>query len=104
MSKRERVRSEKSRIIGNPGPPGKRKPASEHLKSEAAIVAGIAKATLPPNPKVQWDEWIADYGRIRNLIEQTYPEMFREFNQRLFTPGGFYRGNSARERIWKTKS
>ena len=30
---------------------GRRKPASEHLKSEVAIVAGIAKATLPPNPK-----------------------------------------------------
>ncbi|HEX5282121.1 MAG TPA: FdhF/YdeP family oxidoreductase [Micropepsaceae bacterium] len=86
------------------GSVGKRKPASEHLKSEAAIVAGIAKATLPPNPKVLWDEWIADYGRIRDLIEQTYPEMFKDFNQRLFTPGGFYRGNSARERIWKTKS
>jgi molybdopterin-dependent oxidoreductase alpha subunit len=86
------------------GSVGKRKPASEHLKSEAAIVAGIAKATLPPNPKIQWDEWIADYGRIRDLIEQTYPEMFRDFNKRLFTPGGFYRGNSARERIWKTKS
>ena len=22
----------------------------------------------------------------------------------MFTPGGFYRGNSARERIWKTES
>src|SRR5438477_12962655 len=22
----------------------------------------------------------------------------------MFTPGGFYRGNAARERIWKTKS
>jgi len=83
---------------------GKRKPASEHLKSEAAIVAGIAKATLPPNPKTPWDEWIADYSRIRDLIEQTYPDKFRDFNKRLFTPGGFYRGNSARERIWKTKS
>ena len=86
------------------GSVGRRKPASEHLKSEAAIVAGIAKATLPPNPNVKWDEWIADYGKIRDLIEQTYPDMFREFNRRLFTPGGFYRGNSARERIWKTKS
>ena len=26
------------------------------------------------------------------------------FNARMWTPGGFYRGNSARERIWKTKS
>jgi molybdopterin-dependent oxidoreductase alpha subunit len=83
---------------------GKRKPASEHLLSELAIVAGLAKATLAPNPKVDWDEWVNDYSRVRDLIEETYPEEFRDFNKRMFTPGGFYRGNSARERIWKTES
>lgn len=86
------------------GSVGKRSPASEDLLSEPAIVAGIAKATVAPNPNVKWDEWIADYAKIRDLIEQTYPEEFRDFNKRLFTPGGFYRGNSARERIWKTES
>jgi molybdopterin-dependent oxidoreductase alpha subunit len=86
------------------GSVGRRKPASEHLLSELAIVAGIAKATLPPNPKVQWDEWVGDYSIVRDLIEQTYPEEFHDFNKRLFTPGGFYRGNNARERIWKTES
>ena len=80
------------------------KPASEHLKSEVAIVAGLAKATLPSHPKVKWDEWVGDYAKVRDLIEQTYPEEFHDFNERMFTPGGFYRGNSARERIWKTKS
>ncbi|WP_338022110.1 FdhF/YdeP family oxidoreductase [Allorhizobium sonneratiae] len=83
---------------------GKRPPASDHLLSELAIVAGIAKATLPPNPKVNWDRWVGDYGVVRDLIEKTYPEMFHDFNKRMFTPGGFYRGNSARERIWKTPS
>lgn len=86
------------------GSVGKHEPASVHLLSEAAIVAGLAKATLAPNPKVKWDEWIGDYGKIRDLIEQTYPELFRDFNKRLFTASGFYRGNSARERIWKTES
>lgn len=80
------------------------KPASEHLLSEAAIVAGLAKATLPPNPLVKWDEWIGDYAKIRDLIEQTFPEQFKDYNKRLYTPGGFYRGNAARERIWKTES
>jgi molybdopterin-dependent oxidoreductase alpha subunit len=79
-------------------------PASEQLLSEPAIVAGIAKATLPANPKVRWGEWVADYGRIRDLIEETYPDEFAEFNARMFTPGGFYRGNAARDRIWKTES
>nr|CAD6618682.1 formate dehydrogenase [Rhizobium sp. Khangiran2] len=86
------------------GSVGKHKPASEHLLSELAIVAGMAKATLPPNRKVKWDEWQRDYGKVRDLIEETYPDKFHDFNKRLFTPGGFYRGNSARERIWKTES
>ncbi|MFE1599581.1 FdhF/YdeP family oxidoreductase [Methylobacterium sp. ID0610] len=83
---------------------GRREPASEHLKSEVAIVAGIAKATLPANPKVRWDEWVGDYALIRDQIAETYPEEFHGFNERLWTPGGFYRGNAARERIWKTQS
>jgi molybdopterin-dependent oxidoreductase alpha subunit len=83
---------------------GTHKPASEYLKSEMSIVAGLAKATLSPNPKVRWDEWVGDYSLVRDLIETTYPEEFRDFNARMFTPGGFYRGNSARERVWKTDS
>jgi len=86
------------------GSVGKHKPASEHLLSEIAIVAGIAKATLPPNPKVRWDDWQGNYAIVRDLIEETYPDKFHDFNKRMFTAGGFYRGNSARERIWKTES
>jgi len=83
---------------------GKNRPASEDLMSEIAIVAGIAKATLPANPKVRWDEWTGDYAQIRDCIEATYPDQFHDFNSRVFTPGGFYRGNPAHERIWKTAS
>lgn len=83
---------------------GKRKPASDHLRSEVAIVAGIAKATLPPNPTWRWDEWTADYGKIRDLIEATYPDQFKDYNARMFDAGGFYRGNPARERDWKTET
>jgi molybdopterin-dependent oxidoreductase alpha subunit len=86
------------------GSQGRRTPASEHLLSELAIVAGLAKATLSPNPKVPWDAWVADYGIVRDRIEETYPDLFPDFNKRLFTPGGFYKGNKARERIWKTES
>ena len=83
---------------------GHRAPASPHLKSELAIVTGIAAATLVPSPKVKWAEWTADYGLVRDLIEATYPEDFKDFNRRMFEPGGFYRGNEAHERIWKTPS
>ena len=83
---------------------GRRTPASAQLKSELAIVAGIAKATLPPHPKWCWDDWTADYAIVRDLIAETYPDQFHDFNARLFNPGGFYRGNPAHERIWKTDS
>ncbi len=83
---------------------GHRSPASPDLKSELAIVAGMAKATLQPNPKVTWEKWTSDYSLVRDLIEATYPEDFRGFNQRMFEAGGFYRGNGAHERIWKTDS
>jgi molybdopterin-dependent oxidoreductase alpha subunit len=86
------------------GSVGKRRPASPHLLSEPAIVAGLAKATLPPNPRVRWDDWVGDYALVRDLIEQTWPDQFRDFNARLFTPGGFHKGNAARKRRWETES
>ncbi len=82
---------------------GKRTPASPHLKSELAIVTGIAKAALAPNPKLKWDEWTGDYGLVRDLIEFTYPKDFKDYNARMFQPGGFYRGNNAHKRIWNTE-
>ena len=81
---------------------GKQTPASKHLRSELAIIAGLAKSTLPPNPKVKWDEWMGDYSLVRDLIEKTYPEDFEDYNKRLNEPGGFYRGNGAHQRIWNT--
>ena len=83
---------------------GRRAPVSDAVKSELAIVAGIAEATLPPNEKLKWREWTGDYSLVRDLIEKTYPQDFRDYNQRMFEAGGFYRGNGAHERIWKTDS
>jgi molybdopterin-dependent oxidoreductase alpha subunit len=83
---------------------GKRGPAGDDLLSELAIVAGLAKATLPAHPKWRWDEWTANYAVVRDLIAETYAEEFHDFNARMFQPGGFYRGNKARDRVWKTAS
>ncbi|KQM80414.1 FdhF/YdeP family oxidoreductase [Xylophilus sp. Leaf220] len=83
---------------------GHHAPASDRLLSEARIVAGIAKATLPHNPRVDWDHWCADYARIRDAIAETFPDIFHDFNQRLAAPAGFHRPLPARERIWKTES
>ena len=84
------------------GSRGFQRPASQDLRSEAAIVAGLAKATLTPNPRIDWDAWVADYSRVRDAIEHTYPEDFKDFNQRMWQPGGFHRPIAARERKWKT--
>lgn len=84
------------------GSRGRAEPASSSLLSEPAIIAGIAKALLPASPKVDWDAWVADYALIRNAIEATYPDIFGQFNARLWTPGGFRKPVPASERIWKT--
>ncbi len=78
------------------------KPASEHLKSEPAIIAEMAMATLP-NTKVRWSEMIADYNRIRDGIEGVFPA-FKDFNARILHPGGFRLRNAASEREWLTPS
>ncbi|SAK62674.1 FdhF/YdeP family oxidoreductase [Caballeronia ptereochthonis] len=79
---------------------GKLTPASEFLRSEPAIVAGIARATLP-NTKVPWMELIADYDKIRDLIEQTVSG-FEDFNARIRVPGGFRLPLPPTERQWHT--
>nr|WP_265499844.1 FdhF/YdeP family oxidoreductase [Paracoccus beibuensis] len=83
---------------------GKREPASPHLKSEVDIVCRLAAATLDPNPRLAWSDWVGDYAEIRSLIEATYPDKFHDFEARMNQPGGFYRGNPARERVWKTET
>lgn len=83
---------------------GKRAPASVALRSELAIVAGLAKTTLPEHSSWRWDEWTADYSLVRDLIASTWPEQFHDFNERLFAPGGFYRGNDAHDRVWRTRT
>jgi len=78
------------------------KPASEHLRSEPAIIAGIALATLR-NTRVGWAELISDYGKIRDCIEAVFPE-FKDFNARIKKPGGFRLYVAASERQWLTPS
>jgi molybdopterin-dependent oxidoreductase alpha subunit len=83
---------------------GLARPISRHLLSEAKIVAEIAKATLSANPHIPWDEWVADYARIRDAIERTYPDIFSAFNKRMWKAGGFEKPLPARDRVWKTET
>ena len=75
-------------------------PMSEQMKSEPAIIAGMATATLGDFP-LNWETLVADYDRIRDHIEAVIPG-FENFNARIAQPGGFYLGNTARDRSWNT--
>ncbi|GAN55390.1 FdhF/YdeP family oxidoreductase [Tanticharoenia sakaeratensis] len=86
------------------GSRGVRLPASRHLISEVRLVGEIAKATLDPNPKVSWDDWIADYSLVRRAIAETYPDTFSDYEDRMWEPGGFQRPLPARHRGWHTKN
>ncbi len=77
-------------------------PVSEHLKSECAVVAGIAKAAIP-DTKVPWDDLVADYSKIRDDIAFVY-EAFHDYNERIKAPTGFHLLNPATVRQWVTKS
>lgn len=78
-------------------------PASDQLKSEPAIVAGLAKATLGARTSMDWSGLIGDYDLIRALIEKVIPD-FEDYNVRVRRPGGFHLPNAARERRFKTSS
>jgi molybdopterin-dependent oxidoreductase alpha subunit len=79
---------------------GQLRPKSKLMRSEPAIIAGIAAATLGEHP-IDWNWVVEDYSRIRNLIADVIPG-FKDFNQRLLNPGGFYLGNSVARRVWNT--
>jgi molybdopterin-dependent oxidoreductase alpha subunit len=79
------------------------RPASEHLRSEPAIVAGLARATLSSKSRVDWQGLIDDYDRIRAHIEHVVPG-FVQYNQRVREPGGFYLPNPVREGTFSTPS
>ncbi|HVW73843.1 MAG TPA: FdhF/YdeP family oxidoreductase [Rhizomicrobium sp.] len=80
---------------------GKLPPASEHLRSEPAIIAGMAKATLGDKYGIDWDGLVADYDRIRDKIEIVFPD-FKDFNARIRQPGGFLLHVAASYREWRT--
>jgi molybdopterin-dependent oxidoreductase alpha subunit len=75
-------------------------PASEHLRSEPAIVAGMARATFAPGTAgaaVDWEALVDDYDRIRARIETVLPA-FADYNARVRTAHGFRLPSGARER------
>ena len=79
---------------------GALKPVSFQLKSEVDIVGNLAKATFRKRPnswiQIPWDQLIANYDEIRNLISHVVPG-FENYNERVRKPGGFYLPNPVRD-------
>ncbi|MFB0618800.1 FdhF/YdeP family oxidoreductase [Streptomyces sp. AGS-58] len=67
---------------------GRLKPASPHLRSEPAIVCGLARRVLGGRSVVPWEEFAKDYTAIRDRIARVIPG-FEDFNARVARPGGF---------------
>jgi oxidoreductase alpha (molybdopterin) subunit len=72
------------------------KPVADTLKSEIAIVAGIAKATLGDRHGIDWDAYVDDYDVIRDHISRVVPG-FENFNADIRTRDGFTLPNGPRD-------
>jgi anaerobic selenocysteine-containing dehydrogenase len=79
-----------------------KEPGSPHLRSECAILAGMAQATLPQS-NTPWQAYAEDYDRIRDTMAQVL-DGFEDFNRRARHPHGFRIRQPARERVFLTPS
>ncbi|MDN3239526.1 FdhF/YdeP family oxidoreductase [Glycomyces tritici] len=77
-------------------------PLSPGMRSEIAIVAGLARAVLGPDDTVPWEEFALDYDLIRDRIERVVPG-FADYNARARVPGGFSLPHAPRDgRVFPT--
>ncbi|RMI34130.1 FdhF/YdeP family oxidoreductase [Nocardia stercoris] len=81
---------------------GMRTPPAPDLRSETAIIGGIAMAALPDSP-TPWQEWIDDYDRIRDVMAKVI-DGFEDYNRRVRLPLGFRIRQPARELVFLTPS
>jgi molybdopterin-dependent oxidoreductase alpha subunit len=81
---------------------GMKEPVSPYLRSECAILAGMAQATLPDSG-TPWQDYADDYDRIRDTMARVLVG-FEDFNARARHPHGFRIAQPARDRIFQTPS
>ncbi|WP_224778964.1 FdhF/YdeP family oxidoreductase [Leucobacter sp. Psy1] len=79
---------------------GHRRPASPHLRSEPAIIAGMARATLPDS-QTPWQWYVGAYDRIREVMSRGLAG-FDRFNEVVRQTNGFRIPQPAREREFLT--
>ena len=76
-------------------------PRSSHLRSEVAIICGMAAATLKDRTTVDWAKMASDYDNIRDAIAACIPG-FERYNEKVRQPAGFYLPNGPRNRRFDT--
>jgi molybdopterin-dependent oxidoreductase alpha subunit len=81
---------------------GMKEPASPHLRSEPAIIAGLAQATLPDS-RIPWQDWVDDYDRIRDTMAKVIDGL-EDYNRRVRRPLGFRIHQPARELVFLTET
>ncbi|MFN8053124.1 MAG: FdhF/YdeP family oxidoreductase [Acidimicrobiales bacterium] len=72
-------------------------PADHHLRSEVAIVTGIAEALLGRDSGIDWAGFRDDYSTIRDHISRVVVG-FDDFNTRVASPAGFELPHPPRDR------
>ncbi len=83
---------------------GTEEPASPLLRSEVAVVCGIAQATFGDVSPVPWADFARDYDTIRDRISRTVPGC-EDYNRKVRAPGGFVLPHGPRDsRTWRTES
>ncbi|HEU0042802.1 MAG TPA: FdhF/YdeP family oxidoreductase, partial [Jiangellaceae bacterium] len=63
-------------------------PASPELRSEVAIVAGLARRVLGPDDPTPWERFATDYATVRDRISRVVPG-FDDYETKIAEPGGF---------------
>ncbi|GAA0925253.1 FdhF/YdeP family oxidoreductase [Kribbella koreensis] len=77
-------------------------PPAPELKSEVAIVCGIASLVVPEIGEIPWADFADDYSLIRQRIGRVC-DGYEDFEQRLQATGGFLLAHAARDkRVFKT--
>ena len=67
---------------------GRLHPVSEHLRSEVAIVCGLARELFGPEHPVRWNAFEGNYDLIRDSIARVVPGC-EDYNTRVRRPDGF---------------
>jgi formate dehydrogenase major subunit len=83
---------------------GRLEPASPSLRSEVAIVCGMARAVLGADDSLPWGDFESDYTAIRDRISRTVPGC-EDYDSKVRQPNGFTLPHGPRdERRFPTQS